>query len=116
MTTVRSRMIHRTTIERNTGSIDDDLGAEEIPDWDTPHLEDQPCFFYAIAGQEILEDRAVQLAKLRMLLPLDTDVHEGDRINGVVDRLGNDIFTGIMMIRSVLPHHSHLELDLERAN
>lgn len=112
-TNVRSRMIHRTTIQRDSAGFDDTIGVKEVPTW-ADHLTDQPCFFYTSTGREIIQDRAVVISNLHMLLPLGADVTEKDRIDGVEDRQGVPIYSGFFQIRSVLPHQHHLELDLVR--
>lgn len=110
---VRSRMIHRCTLQRDDAGIDNDIGAKQVPSWDD-NVEAQVCFFYTTQGREIIQDRGAVFSALRMLLPLGTDVNEKDRVLNITDREGNHLFTGALQIRSILPHHTHLEVDLVR--
>ena len=120
MTTVRSRMIHRCTIERDSGGSVTSIGAKNVPSWD-PLLTDQPCFLsmfrVARSGKEIITpDVGAGLSDIVLHLPLGIDVTIKDRINGVTNRLGASILDGVMDIKSVLPHHDHLELKLIRVH
>ena len=60
-------------------------------------------------------EKSVVVERLRMYLPLETDVLETDRIDTVKDRAGATVHPGILNIRSIVRRSSHLELELQGA-
>lgn len=114
----RSRMTHRALVERDVTITTDPFGSPGTPDW-VEHLAELPCWFYvggtggASGGEIVLDHRTIVAEALRVLVPKGTDITERDRINGIHDRLGADVYAPVMNIRSVTPHHDHLELQLE---
>lgn len=110
--TVRSRMRHRTTIERDSSSG----GQYDVPTMSAV-ASDQPCFLWTRSGREAVgPDRIAVVESMRVLLPLGTDVKPTDRLGDIEDRLGDTILSGPLNILSVLPHHDHVELELSRAS
>jgi len=107
-------MTHRCTVERDANLGD---GRYAVPDFQEL-TADQPCFLYSrdiIGGREpVRTEGTVVVDPLKMLVPLDADVKPTDHINGVTDRQSTVILAGVFNITSVLPHHSHKELTLER--
>lgn len=112
---VRARMIHRATVERDAATDTNAYGHAGPPDWQA--LDDPlVCFFYTSRGREaVTAERTAVVDELALLAPLGSDVSERDRINGIEDRAGNSVQSGVLNIRSVLRHHTHLELLLESA-
>jgi len=110
----RASLIHRTRIERdqNAGELND-AGAVESPDWQ-PFDDLTRCRFWTNTGREVL-DATVSVVDedMRMIVPLDTDVTERDRLAGVCYR-GQFIATGPIGIRAVVRRTDHLELFLVR--
>lgn len=105
-------LTHRTTIERGEAELDD-WNVPGEPDWAT-HLADVPCRVNMAAGRERTDEQSVVVVDdIRLLLPVDTDVTETDRIGDVTER-GTTILRGPTGIRAVLRHRDHLELILIR--
>jgi len=74
-------------------------------------------FRVARSGKEVIKpDEGVMLTEFVLHLSLGLDVTEKDRVNIIKDRLGATILDGVMNIKSILPHHDHFELMLERAS
>lgn len=112
---IRATMTHRCTIERNNAATPDPDGHPGTTDWDVL-ASAQACFLWTSSGREaVAPDRTVVVDQVHLMFPLGTDVTPKDRINGVADKAGNTLLVGVLNIRSVLPHHDHLEAQLERA-
>jgi hypothetical protein len=111
----RLSLTHRCMIERaaNTASLDE-WGAPDPADWQ-PHLSDQPCRTWATAGREAVTDTTtlVVAEDIRLILPVDADVTEQDRVVSVTSR-SVTIQEGPLSIRAVLQRRDHLELVLVR--
>lgn len=113
MSTVASRvrLTHLCSIERD-GATTDDWGLPGEPDWAT-NAANVPCYAWVEAGREAIgSDRAVVVRDMRIVVPLDTDVTEGDRVGDVTER-GEVIFPGPLQIEAVLRYPTHLELMME---
>lgn len=117
MSLVSSRLslIHLATVQRdqNAGAVDD-AGFAEDPDWED-HLTDLPCRLWATAGREAVTDSTtlVVVEDLRLVVTVDTDVTEADRLGDVTYR-GTTILARPTQIRAVLRRADHLELVLAR--
>lgn len=111
----RSSMTQRCAVERD-GAATDDEGNPAAPAWSS-HIASLSCrFFHGTAEREVIDsDRSVVVEDSRMYVPLGTDITEADRINGVTDRLGNAIHSGLFNIRAVTRRATHLELLLQGA-
>jgi hypothetical protein len=110
----RANLTHRTRIERdaNAGAVND-VGAEEAPDWQ-PYDDLTRCRFWVNTGREVLDASTTAVDEdMRMIVPLDTDVTERDRLAGVCYR-DQFIATGPIGIRAVVRRKDHLELFLVR--
>lgn len=109
----RVAMTHRCSIERdvNQGS-DDGWGNPRSPDW-KPHLADVPCRTAGpnVGREAVTDERTVVVVDQRLLLPLDTDVTERDRLGNVTNR-GTVILRGPIGIEAVLRRATHIELML----
>jgi hypothetical protein len=105
---------HRCTIQRDDNAgTDDGWGNPLAPDWQD-HETDVPCRVVVDAGREPVDhDRTVTLVDMRLLLPLDTDVTERDRVSSVIER-GAEYHEGPLGIEAVLRRRTHLELVLRR--
>lgn len=112
----RSRMTHRALVERNTSTGVDGYNQPLPPTWET-HITAQPCYLFtpsAGAPGEILdEDKGAVVGGHRLLVPLGTDVTEGDRINGVTDRRGQTVNANLFNVRLVIRKPDHRLLLLE---
>lgn len=110
----RLSLTHRATIQRSSSGTSD-WNVEDDPTW-ADHLTALPCRAWATAGREAVanSNTPVVVEDWRMIVPLDTDVTENDRVAIVTDRSGT-VLAGAQ-IRSVLRNQDHLELLLVRAN
>lgn len=102
------------TIERNAATGSDGRGQPNPPDWQT-HLSDEPCRFWAEAGQEVIQGQGTvePVTTLHLVLRADTDVTEADRVASITYRGGTGQ-DGPLGIRAVLRRPDHLELLLEK--
>jgi len=108
----RLSLKHAVTIERAT-SAPDSWGNPGPPTW-TSLVTDLPCRVWTNAGREAVDATTVAVIEdMRLIVTLDTDVTEQDRIS-VVKYRGDTIVTGPVSIRAVLRHQDHLELVLTR--
>jgi hypothetical protein len=115
MSVVSSRvgLTQRCTIERDQAAVDDGWGQPGPPDWQ-PHVEDVPCRAWVEAGREPVDrERTATLIDRRIMVPVDTDVTERDRVAQVTER-GDVVLDGPMGIEAVLRRRDHLELVVER--
>jgi hypothetical protein len=105
---------HRCTIQRDANAATDDgWGNPQTPDWQD-NSTDVPCRVVVDAGREPVDsDRTVVLVDMRLLVPLDTDVTEDDRISEIQER-GADYVDGPLGVEAVLRRRTHLELALRR--
>lgn len=112
--TARTRMSQRALVQRSTSSGTDDYGNPLPSTWAT-HIAALPCWLYSSTEREaVTEETTVVVANLKALVPLGSDVTESDRINRIVDRVGNVIDAGVLGIETVLYQRSHLQLTLSR--
>lgn len=116
MSLVSSRvaLYHRCTVERDANAATDDgWGNPQPPSWQT-HLVDLACRAWATAAREPVDDeKTIVVEDRRMMVPLDADVTEKDRIATVTHR-GATILEGPMGIEAVVRRRDHIELVLER--
>lgn len=108
-TAVRQRMTHRALVERRTDSD----GRYDVPTWGTL-TEALPCWLVMRSGVEAVSPEAtVVVQKTTLIVPLNTDIREADRVNGIKNRLGVTILGGVMDVTNVDSHHDHLEVTLD---
>lgn len=110
-------MTHRALLQRDIQTTTNPHGHKGPPSWAT-HVAALPCFLYVAAvgrsGREaVAAERTAAVRSYALLVPLDTDVTERDRVNGVTRRDGEVILSGVMNIRAVTRHEGHIELELE---
>lgn len=111
----RAQMTMRATVQRDSSKEGDpdSWGHSEEPDWDD-HLEDVPCRVWFNSEREVTDgQKTAAIEDRRAIMPLGTDVTEGDRIANVTDRLGAELFDGPIRIESVGRRQDHLALMLE---
>lgn len=109
-------MTHLCTIERdaNAGTTNA-RGNPSPPDWQ-PIAESVPCRGWTTIGKERAEDEAIiGLENMRLILPIDTDVTERDRVGDVTDR-GVTYMQGPIGIRAVIRQRDFVELILVRVS
>jgi hypothetical protein len=107
-------MRHRAVIERDMAVGEDDWGQSGTPDWRI-HLHDLPCAAWFEAGREVIDGaKTAVIEDRKVIVPLDTDVTEKDRVARITDRRGKEtIFEGPARIESVGRRRDHLALMLE---
>jgi len=111
---IRQRMVHRATIERDGNLVADAYGQPDAPVW-YAHVTGQACYFWEPSAQrgEIAGERNADIYAHRLLLPLAVDVTEEDRVNGVTDRRGQTITAAVFNITQIVRKPDHLLLVLE---
>lgn len=116
MSLISSRLSlkHRVTFQRDASiGTTDSWGGPNVPAF-ADHLVDVPCRVWTSAGHEAVNaTTAVVVEDMRLLVALDTDVTEQDRVSAVTYR-GDSIVAGPVSIRAVMRHQDHLELVLVR--
>lgn len=114
MSTARSRMTMRASVERNTASGTDAHGHPVTPSF-TSTGDPVPCFVWSTAKNERRDgDKQAVVEDWRMLIPKTADVVNGDEIASVEDRQGNEVLPGRMRVETVQPKHTHREAVLQR--
>lgn len=113
----RRRMRHRCTIQRNAsrGTSTNPWGADDTADWQS-HLTNLPCWFWqeGRGSRTVMDsDKVVEISVKRVMVPLDADVTEDDRVLSVTDRLGATVATGPMRIDVVRVTKDHKILEVE---
>lgn len=92
-------MIHRTSVERSVPTSDGGGGYTET--W-TPLAVGIPCRAWYIGSQEpVHSDRPGVVDMRAVLVPSDTDVREGDRLPSVLNRKGETLFDGPLVVDAV---------------
>jgi hypothetical protein len=117
MSVVGSRvaLTHRCVIERDAAGSTNGWGTPDSPDWQ-PHLTDLPCRGWTTVGVEKTDATTTAVVEdMRLIVSLDTDVTERDRVGSVTSR-GVTIIAGPVGIRVVLARKDHLELVLVRVS
>lgn len=103
-------MTMRMTVERNQGSTDAYGGVS--PDWQIVGLE-VPCRVWSSEVQgarlQVEDSQQTFIQRPAGIVPLGADVMEGDRITGVYDRRGAQLFDQ-MYVDAVLPRADHQAL------
>jgi len=109
-------MIHRATVERDTAAGANDWGHPPVPSYEA-HLTEQRCYAWEEQSASITDTgKSVILRTVHAVMPIGTEIAEGDRISSITDRAGNRIFAGPLVVTSLARHRTHLELILERAS
>ena len=101
----------RCVIERNSVSVEVDAYNNPVKPEFKVHLPAVPCRAWLKVGRTVIDgQKTAVIEDRRVLVPLNTDVTEADRISSITDRLGVLVFTAPMKIEHVGRHKSHLEL------
>ena len=87
--TARGKMTMRATLERDTQAGVDNYNSKAPPDWTVLNAA-LPCYLFEKSRpvRHIDGDKSATVSELICMMPKGTDVKAGDRLNGVVDRLG----------------------------
>jgi hypothetical protein len=106
-------MTQRALVQRGSASARDSGNPGPLA-WAT-HIASLPCWLYSSIGREAVDpERTTVVEDIRLLVPTGTDITERDRVNGIVNRLGESVLEDVMNIRSVLLKRDHLEVLLTR--
>ena len=113
--TARGKKTMRAVLERNTQAAPDDSGALGPPDW-TVLVAELPCYLYERLRpiRYVDGNKTATVSDLICMVPKGTDVVDGDRLNGVVDRLGRIQHATPLKVRGTQRRAAwgHLELIL----
>lgn len=113
-------MVHRTTIQRDASMsaavVKDEWGGDQAPNWAATTTTTVSCRYWYDDSATIMDGERRILTTARMLLlPIDTDVTDDDRIGDITDRRGRVLAAGPMRIDSIGPHErDHLVAKLVR--
>lgn len=114
MTTVRQHMTMRTgVVERLSDQGTKDDYGHPIMAWSQIGNEIPCAAWFSSGDTQSNADRVVPVEGRKVIVPRGTDILEGDKINGINDRRGNSIFSGVMRIELVAPRRDHLELSIQ---
>lgn len=103
-------MTMRATVERGA-TVEDEYGNPGPITWGA-HIAALPCWLYSRTEREVTGEKSAVIEDLRLMVPKGTDVTEKDRISAVVDRRGQAIRPGVLVIEAVVRRRDHLELDV----
>jgi hypothetical protein len=117
--TARNAMTHRCTIQRDashSGTVRDEWGGDQPPEWAATTTETVSCRYWYAESATIMDGQRNIITTARMLLlPIDTDVTDDDRIGDITDRRGRVLVEGPMRIDSLGAHErDHLIAKLVR--
>jgi hypothetical protein len=107
-------MTHRCLIERDAARLQspDPYGNSGLPDWET-HLENVPCrWWFEGVRTQVEGAKELEISTRKLVVPLETDVTEDDRIAWVHDQRGRELADGPMKIDSVGHRADHLVLKM----
>jgi hypothetical protein len=103
-----SIMKHRTVIERVIRSSDTGGGFNKL--WSSI-ATDIRCFAWYVSGVMVSTSTGTKVVDTRMVMvPLATDIHEGDRLKSVTSKNGQVLFDGPLMVDAVGERPDHLLL------
>lgn len=106
---VRSRMVMRTTVQRNTSPTNAD-GHPGAPVW-ADHLEQLECFAWQSTARDVKGDTVAVVEQIEIIAPSGTDVTNLDRLVSITDRQGNLRFPGPLEIERVTWEPGYLRLE-----
>lgn len=87
----------------------DAWGAEQVdPVPDVVH-DALACFAWSPSDDaEVLDEASGTFGAVRLIVPADADVLEGDVVDSIFDRVGRELFAGPMAVTGVTRRASHL--------
>jgi hypothetical protein len=106
-------MRHRARVERNYETGTDPLENPLPPRFETLHAA-LPCRYWTQAGRTAISEEVTAVVEdERMIVPVDADIHEADRVTAIWDRRWSVLNDDTHLIQSVLWRNDHKELVLE---
>ena len=112
----RGMMKMRATFERNyslqaASTTDLDGFGQKLGDW--REVGTWPCHAWAGKPREVLRDVGVVVTDAPgMIVPLEADVLQGDRVQKVTDRAGVQLFGAMAVSGKPVRRATHIELQL----
>jgi len=106
-------MTHRCSTERDEpGTVRD--GFNHPVTAPVAVLSDHPCYWQSSSERFIADGQKVaSVAAHMLLLPLDTDIKEQDRVTSIQDRRGRTLKGGKLRVLPLVRRETHLEAMLE---
>ena len=108
---VRQQMTMRLYTERNSAALNP-WGTKAAPVWND-HLSGESCWVFVKSGGE--QDKLSQVRnvyKISMLVPVDTDINEADRVKQITNRRGTELY-GRMKIVGIAYKHEYKSVILK---
>jgi hypothetical protein len=112
---IAGRLTHRARVERNTATGTDAFGGPVAPVFTVLHAS-LKCFVFSKTSRELTDGaKTAMIEDLRVLLPLNVDLAEGDEFVSVTDALGNAVIAGRLKVEGPVQFkHNHREAALQR--
>ena len=109
----RSRMTMRAKLE-SSSSTEDQYNQPGPLTW-TTKTASLVCWAWSTARDEVVdEDKIAVIESMEMIVPLGTSIDERDRVNGIKDRAGVVIFSGIFNVEAVVRRPGHIEVTMSQ--
>ncbi len=109
---VRSRMVHRATVEVNTSSGTDSYGHPTIPVWSLAQIS--PCWVYNGKDALIIDGKKETTVRLlRIGFSLTENITEAHRITLITDKNEQTLISGNFLVRQKTRKFNHYEADLK---
>lgn len=107
----RSRMTFRVEVQRLSGEGgSDEDGYPLPPSWQVLHAA-LPCYAWSVLRREqATPTTTIVVNDIRLIVPKDADITEGDRLANIVDRLGEPYLPDILDVDAVVPRQTHREV------
>lgn len=110
---IRSRMTHRVSTSRDSGSMQRDAIGQPVTSKTTP-LSDEPCYWQAGTERFIEGDGGiVAFATHLLLLRPGADVQPNDFTTKLVDRRGTALKANTLRVVNVVNRETHVEARAE---
>lgn len=113
-------MVHRTTLLRDVNAGQrDEQNNPVAPDY-RPHAFDVPCYVYTpsraqpgLSRQAAGREGLIVLYELEGLFPLDSGIKEGDQIEGLTTKGGQELSEDRCTVLRVMRHPLNLRAGME---
>jgi hypothetical protein len=108
-------MTHRTIIQKDVNAGQrDEQNNPLAPDFEA-HAYDVPCYWYVPNRMQpgLQVEPHATMYEHEMLMPLGTEVSEGDRLQGVTKKNGDELTDQVFTVLRVMRHPRNLRIGLE---
>lgn len=103
----------RALVESSSASLDQ-YNQPGPKTWSTKTAS-VPCWAWSTTRSEVVdEDKIAVVEGMKMIVPLGTSIDERDRVNGIADREGAAIFTGIFDVEAVQRRPGHIDVTMSQ--